>query len=71
MLEKNRDRNLWRKARALRMAAGCLGDSWQVEELNHNSTGAGKSVNYRGPFSLDLPFTRCKLTSPGLWRVCN
>jgi hypothetical protein len=33
--------------------------------------GSGKSVNYRGPFSFDLAFMRCKLTSLAIWQVCN
>jgi hypothetical protein len=32
--------------------------------------GSGKFVNYWGPFSFDLAFTRCKLTSPGIWQMC-
>ncbi len=32
--------------------------------------GSGKSVNYWGLFSLDLAFTRRKLTYPCLWQVC-
>jgi hypothetical protein len=33
--------------------------------------GSEKSVNYRGLFSFDLAFTRCKLTSPGIWLMRN
>jgi hypothetical protein len=33
--------------------------------------GSRKFGNYWGPFSFDLAFTRCKLTSPGLRKVCN
>jgi hypothetical protein len=29
------------------------------------------SVNYRGPFSFDLAFTRCKHISSGIWQVNN
>jgi hypothetical protein len=36
-----------------------------------NQPGSGKTVNYRGPFSFGLAFTRCKLTSPGIWRMYN
>jgi hypothetical protein len=36
-----------------------------------NQPRSGKTVNYRGPFSFGLAFTRCKLTSPGIWRQCN
>ncbi len=32
--------------------------------------GSGKSRNYRGPFSFDLAFMRCKLTSPVIWQMC-
>jgi hypothetical protein len=39
--------------------------------LTLNQPGSGKTVNYQGPFSLGLPFTRCKLTSPSIWRMCN
>ncbi len=38
--------------------------------LTLNQPGSGKSVNYRGPFSFDLAFM-CKLTSPGMWQMCN
>jgi hypothetical protein len=41
------------------------------EGLTLNQPGSGKFVNYRGPFSFDLAFTRCKLTSPGIWQMCN
>ncbi len=33
--------------------------------------GSEKSVNYQGPISLGLTFTRCQLTSPGLWQMRN
>ncbi len=39
--------------------------------LTLNQPGSGKSVNYRGPISFDLAFTRWKLTSPGIWLMCN
>jgi hypothetical protein len=39
--------------------------------LTLNQPGSEKTVNYRGPFSYGLAFMRCKLTSPGIWRMCN
>ncbi len=39
--------------------------------LTLNQPGSAKSVNYRGPFSFGLAFTRCKLTSPGRRQMCN
>jgi hypothetical protein len=36
-----------------------------------NQLGSGKSVNYRGRSIFHLAFTRCKLTSPGIWQMCN
>ncbi len=39
--------------------------------LTLNQPGSAKSVNYWGPFSFGLAFTRCKLTSPGRWPMCN
>ncbi len=33
--------------------------------------GSGKSIEYWCPFSFDLAFTRCKLTSPDIWKLCN
>ncbi len=39
--------------------------------LTLNQPRSGKSVNYRGPFSFDLAFTRVKVTSPGMWQMCN
>ncbi len=38
--------------------------------LTLNQPGSEMSVNYQGPFGFDLAFTRCKLTSPGILRVC-
>ncbi len=43
---------------------------FKVADLTLNQLGSGKSVNYRGPFGFGLAFTRCKLTSPGIWGVC-
>jgi hypothetical protein len=39
--------------------------------LTLNQPGSGKTINYQGPFSFGLPFTRCKLTSPSIWQMCN
>jgi hypothetical protein len=39
--------------------------------LTLNQPGSGKSFNYWVPFSFDLDFTRCKLTSPGILQMCN
>ncbi len=33
--------------------------------------GSGKAVNYWGPSSFDLAFTRCKLTLPSIWQMCD
>ncbi len=43
----------------------------KLTTLTRNQPGSGKFVNYWGPFSFDLAFTRCKLTSPGMWQMCN
>ncbi len=44
---------------------------WEVHQL----PGSGKYIKYRGPFSFDLAFTRCRLTSPVFGRCvtehCN
>ncbi len=42
-----------------------------VFRLTLNQPGSAKSVNYWGPFSFDLAFTRCKLTYPGRWQMRN
>jgi hypothetical protein len=39
--------------------------------LTLNQPGSGKTINCQGPFSYGLAFTRCKLTSPSFWRMCN
>ncbi len=39
--------------------------------LTLNQPGSGKCVKYRGPFCFDLAFTRCKLTSPGIFVTCH
>jgi hypothetical protein len=41
-----------------------------LPQLTLIQSGSGKSINYQGPFSLDLAFTRCNHTSPGFWQVC-
>ncbi len=40
-----------------------------VSHLTLNQPGSEMSLNYRGPFGFDLAFTRCKLTSPGIWGI--
>ncbi len=44
---------------------------YEVVPLTLIQLGSGKSINYQGPFSFDLAFTRCKLTSPGIWQMCK
>jgi hypothetical protein len=46
-------------------------DGASTNALTLNQPGSAKSVNYRGPFSFGLIFTRCKLTSPGRRQMCN
>ncbi len=49
----------------------CTLRTWELLKysMNPNSTGVWEVRKLPGPFSLDLAFTRCKITSAGIWQM--